>query len=88
MISQLQQICVTRDDQVRFDADSIDKSGADEFAQEPWAQGSAEEDFLSPIGPNGRRTLEFQRSAVLIGDQQASNVAATVDFHGFHEAQT
>ena len=88
VISKFQKVKVAGDDDVRFDGNSVDQSTADQFTQQPWPKRFAKQDFLRAIGPDRGCTLEFQRPSVLIGDQQASDMTATFDFHGFHEAQT
>jgi hypothetical protein len=76
------------DDQAGFDGDTIQQRAADQFAQEPWSKRFAEQDFLRAIGLYRSCALELQRPTVLIGNQQSADVTASIDFHGFHEAQS
>ena len=88
MISKFKQYRVTGNHNGRFDRNSIQQCAANQFTQKPWSQRFAEQNFLRPVGLDRSRALKLQRSSVLVGDEQSTDVTAPVDFHGLHEAQS
>jgi hypothetical protein len=88
MISQFQQTRITGDNYARFDGHAIQKRASDQLTQQPRTQRITKQNFLSPIGADRSRTLEFQRTTILIGNQKAPDMAPTIDFNGLHEANS
>jgi hypothetical protein len=88
VIAKLQKMLVTCDNQAGFDGDTIQQSAPDQFPQKPRTQSFPEQNFLSAIRLDRSCALELQWPPILIRDEQSADMAASFDFHGFHEAQS
>ena len=88
VVSEVKDGVVVSDQQVGWAGESVEQGAAHQFTKQKGPQCLSVQKFLRVSRPNGTGALEFQRTTVAVGDQQASDERAVISFQRGQETES